>query len=100
MTRSGTIRGFLERIGAPMPWRIGLAWSRAEAVHTLFDASGRKIDLRVWATEADARRLSALNAIAPTALAYVEDAAHRGGEAAKAILAEYERMASSPLGLS
>lgn len=100
MTRSGTIRGFLARIGAPMPWRIGLAWSRGEAVHTLLDADGRKIDLRVWDTEADARRLCAVNAIAPAALAYVEDAACRGGQEAKAILAEYERMASGPVGWS
>lgn len=91
------IKAFLARADAPMPWSVVPTWSRGEAVHALFDGAGRNLDLRVWDSEVDARRIAALGAIAPLALDYVETAAAKGGAQAQAIVAEFERLATAPL---
>lgn len=95
---TSSVQRFLDRVGAPMPWGLGTIWSRGEECHAVADKTGRKLDLRLWDNEADARRMTALTAIAPEAMDYVERAAAKGGLEAKAILDRFEAMASTRAG--
>jgi hypothetical protein len=92
-----SVAAFLDRIGAPMPWRVGPARYRGEPVHALYDRRGVKLDERIWETEDDARRMSAIGAFAPVALAYVEKAAAAGGREAQLIVDAFERAAKTPV---
>ena len=91
-----SVRSFLERVGEPMPWRVAASRDHGQPAHGIRNAADQLHKL-VYDSVEDARRMTAITAIAPEALAYIEVAAARGGQEAQAILARFERMAGTPV---
>lgn len=77
---------------APMPWTASLDSEGDKWGLTVCASDGKNVSSRPLDRD-EARFLCALHAIAPEAMHYVEEAALKGGEAAKAIVQRFERMA-------
>lgn len=79
----------LRRVGTPGPWSFAERNDRRGPYWTLIDADGQDTNEHTYKSMDDARLAAVVNAFGPRALAYVEQAATKGGAEAQTIMSDF-----------